>query len=69
MEILQTAVSKLKIDFCRKLEIDLIKNNYGIKSCAESVFNSFNSKKLEIIFLSNIDYLHLTCGQIGKLIK
>lgn len=69
METLQSAVNKLKIDFCKKIETDLIKTNYGIKSCAESVFNSFNSKKLEIIFLTNICYLNLSKSKISKLIN
>lgn len=68
METLQTVVSKLKVDFSKKIESDIISNNYGIKFCVDPAFISFNFKKLEIIFLSNLCYLNLNENQMNKIL-
>ena len=68
METLQTVVNKLKVDFTEKIENDIIVDNYGIKSCVSDGFKSFNFKKLEIIFLSNLCYLNLKQNQINKIL-
>jgi len=68
METLQTVVNKLKVDFAKKAETNLIVNNYGIKFCVDSPFVSFNSKKLELIFLSNLCYLSLKENQLNRIL-
>jgi len=69
METLQDVVNKLKINFAKKLEIDLLNENYGLKSCLKDPFNEFGSDKVEIIFLSNLCYLTLRENQMKKIIK
>ena len=66
MEALKTIVNRLKTDFAEKIEFDLIDTNYGIKSCLNSIFDKFNYKKLEILFLSNLDYLDLNQNQLPR---
>lgn len=68
METLQAVVNRLKVDFSKKIEADIIFDNYGIKSCVQDGFKGFNFKKLEIIFLSNLCYLNLKENQIKKIL-
>ncbi len=69
METLQTVVSNLKAESAKKFEIKFIEKNYGLKSCSKFNFNTFNSNKLEIIFLSNIEYLCLNEQQLQKVLN
>lgn len=69
METLQTVVSNLKAESAKKFEIKFIEKDYGLKSCSKFNFNTFNSNKLEIIFLSNIEYLCLNEQQLQKVLN
>ena len=67
MEILQAVVNKLKCKFTDFIEQEYIVKNYGIKSCIDNTIKSFNSNKLEIIFLSNIGYVCINENQLRKI--
>lgn len=69
METLKDVVSELKSNIAKKLEIDLYNENYGIKSCFKNNFNKYNIEKLEIIFLSNIDFLELKQNQLNRILS
>jgi hypothetical protein len=67
MEILQVAVSKLKIKFSELVDAIYSFKNYGIKSCNNNISKSYNSVKLELIFLMNVEYVCLTDEQLFKI--
>lgn len=67
MEILKVAANKLKCDFSNLVKDDYIIENYGIKSCKNFVIKSFNSTKLELIFISNLAYVCLNDNQLQKI--
>jgi hypothetical protein len=69
METLKDVVSELKVNIAKKLEIDLYNENYGLISCYKNNFNKYNIEKLEIIFLSNIDFLELKQNQINRVLS
>lgn len=69
METLKDVVSELKSNISKKLEIDLYNENYGIKSCFKNNFNKYSIEKLEIIFLSNIDFLELKQNQLNRILS
>lgn len=66
MEILQAAASKLKTRFAEIIEQDYISQNYGIKSCLGKNIKSFNSLKLELLFVDNLRYVCLNEKQLQK---
>lgn len=68
METLQDVVSNLKIAICNKIEYDYIDQNYGVKSCLDSIYENFNFKKLELIFLNNLCYLAPNEDQLNKIL-
>lgn len=68
METLQDVVSNLKISICNKIEQDYISQNYGVKSCLDSMYENFNFKKLELIFLNNLCYLNPNSDQLNKIL-
>ena len=68
METLQNVVNNLKIVISNKIEYDYINQNYGIKSCLDSIYENFNFKKLELIFLNNLCYLSLNQEQLNKIL-
>lgn len=67
MGILQTAVNKIKCEFTDFIEQDYISQNYGIKSCHRNGIRSFETIKLEAIFLSNLCYIPLKENQLRKI--
>lgn len=67
MEILQVAVNKLKCRFSEMIEEEYIVENYGIKSCTNHFLKPFDNIKLELIFLSNIEYICLSEDQLRKI--
>lgn len=66
MEILQVAVNKLKCNFLDVIEDNYISQNYGINSCKNYTIKTFNSIKLELIFVSNLQYVCLNDKQLLK---
>lgn len=68
METLQNVVSKYKQNVSKKIEYDYIDRNYGVKSCLDSIYESFNFKKLQIIFLTNLCYLNTNQDQMNKIL-
>lgn len=69
METLKDVVSELKVNIAKKLEIDLYNENYGLVSCFKNNFNKYTVEKLEIIFLSNIDFLELKQNQLNRVLS
>lgn len=68
MVTLQDVVNKLKINSANTVELKLINTNYGIVSCNAESFKTFNSNKLEIIFLSNINYMCLLPSEMNTVL-
>lgn len=66
MEILQVVANKLKCRFSDLVQDMYIKDNYGIKSCKDNTIQSFDSVKLELIFISNLKYVCLNARQLQK---
>ncbi len=67
MTILNPVVNNLKITQAKIAEQNLLNENYGIKFCIKDTSKLFNSNKLEIIFLENLEYLDLKQNQINKI--
>lgn len=67
MEILQVAASKLKCKFAETISGEYVYKNYGIKSCGKHIFKPFDNIKLELIFISNIEYVCLNQNQLMKI--
>ena len=67
MEILQTVANSLKCKLATAIKDKYITENYGIKSCKPNSIKSFNSDKLELIFISNIYYICLSDKQLQKI--
>jgi len=67
MEILPTVVNKLRVKFSELIEDIYISRNYGIKSCDDNTIKSYNNIKLELIFLTNVEYVCLTNKQLFKI--
>lgn len=66
MEILQVAVNNLRSKFSNLVSEEYINKNYGLKPCNDIVIKSFNSIKLELIFVSNLEYVCLNQNQLAK---
>lgn len=67
MGILQVAVNNIKCKFSSLIEDSYIQNNYGIKLCKNFSIKDFNSVKLELIFLDNLNFINLNQKQISKI--
>lgn len=67
METLQVAVNNIKNKFTDLIQEIYVTRNYGLKSCNDNIIKSYNSTKLELIFLSNIGYVCLTQKQLLKI--
>lgn len=66
MEILKDVVSKIKSEFTNRINQNYMVKNYGV-DCNIKNIRSFESIKLELIFLSNINYICLNDNQIKKI--
>lgn len=67
MEILQTVANKLKCVLSNTMKDQQIIDNYGIKLCKSNPIKSFNTNKLELIFVSNLGYICLSDRQLQKI--
>jgi len=68
MERLENVVSNLKCESANYIIDKYTSINYGIKTCNDNLFKTFENIQLEILFLSNLDYLDLTSSQLDKIL-